>query len=102
MRHLEPLGVERKTPPVSLGVPLGWPLRSGGQGPEADALCTELQARGPRSYCCEGLDLGRLVFALHVRAPARSKLAGEAGSGGEEVEDQAVELRRALPHRVMS
>ena len=40
--------VERKTPPVLLGLPLGWPLRSGGQAPEADALSTELQARaGP-------------------------------------------------------
>ncbi len=26
---------ERKTQPVSLGVPLGWPQRSGGQAPEA-------------------------------------------------------------------
>ena len=37
-----------KLHPLSLGVPLGWPLRSGGQAPEADALSTELQARGPR------------------------------------------------------
>ena len=42
--------VERKTPLVSLGVPLGRPLRSGGQAPEADALSAELQAREPRSY----------------------------------------------------
>jgi hypothetical protein len=42
--------LERKTPPVSLGVPLGWPQRSGGQAPEADALSTELQARGPAVY----------------------------------------------------
>jgi hypothetical protein len=40
--------IERKTLPISLAVPLGWPLRSGGQAPEADALSTELQARGPR------------------------------------------------------
>ncbi len=40
--------VERKTPPVSLGVPLGRPQRSGGQAPEADALSAELQARGCR------------------------------------------------------
>ena len=40
--------LERKTLPGSLGFPLGWPLRSGGQAPEADALSTELQARGPR------------------------------------------------------
>ena len=39
--------VERKTPHVSLGVPLGWPQRSGVSAPEADALSTELQARGP-------------------------------------------------------
>jgi hypothetical protein len=37
--------LERKTPTVSLGVPHGWPQRSGGQAPEADALSTELQAR---------------------------------------------------------
>jgi hypothetical protein len=28
-----------------LGAPLGWPQRSGGQAPEADALSAELQAR---------------------------------------------------------
>jgi hypothetical protein len=42
--------VERKTPPVSLGVPLGRPLRSGGQAPEADALSAELQAREATGY----------------------------------------------------
>jgi hypothetical protein len=41
---------QRKTQPVSLGPPVGWALRSGGQAPEADALSTELQARGLRSY----------------------------------------------------
>jgi hypothetical protein len=42
-----PSQVERKTRPVSLGVPLGWPQRSGGSAPEADALSTVLRARGP-------------------------------------------------------
>ncbi len=42
--------LEGKTPHVSLGVPLEWPLRSGGQAPEADALSTELQARGHDQY----------------------------------------------------
>jgi hypothetical protein len=40
--------LERKTPLVLLGVPVGWPQRSGGSAPEADALSTELQAREPR------------------------------------------------------
>jgi hypothetical protein len=48
LRYSNASRVERKTPPVSLGVPLGWALRSGGQAPEADALSTELQARGCR------------------------------------------------------
>ena len=36
---------ERRIPRVSLGVPFGLPLRSGGHAQEADALSTELPAR---------------------------------------------------------
>jgi hypothetical protein len=90
------LRVERKTPPVSLGVPPGWwPLRSGGQAPEADAL--ELQARRLRSSADSWIDLRLLDLRsagtrFHVRrrqdatATARSRQprarAGRWGGSG--------------------
>src|SRR6188474_1936906 len=81
--------VERKTPAVSLGVPLAWPQRSGGQAPEADALSTELQARGRRSYRSSVGDAapGRRVHQ------ARELLGVQHGAG-------LIPVRREDPRKV--
>ena len=60
--------LERKTLPVTLGVPLGWPQRSGSQAPEADALSTELKARGPESYPLSVARPSASGFTLSVSA----------------------------------
>ena len=70
---------ERKTQPFSLGVPLGWPQRSGGQAPEADALSSELQARRRRNRsACSGFRSVRLSTDARTshRAPCTQSMLG--------------------------
>jgi RNA polymerase sigma factor (sigma-70 family) len=71
---------ERKTPHVSFGIPLGWPQRSGGQAPEADALSTELQARGTDHTAQARIDR-RLMVPPRIPDAKTSRRAPSPGLG---------------------